>query len=231
VKHLEKERLEERLSVRLAQAANRIFARIYHHTIVRSPSRLPAKGPAILVCNHISGLDPLLIQSACRRMIVWMMAREYYDIPGLNWFFKRIDAIPVERSGRDSAATRAALRALARGNVLGVFPEGRIETDHELLPFQTGVAMMAMKTGVDVYPAYIDGTQRGREMLQAFAIPNDVHLSFGSVITFDGSNTSRDALDVQTNRIRQEVSTLRLQELRHKLFLKKGDGALPGGAE
>jgi 1-acyl-sn-glycerol-3-phosphate acyltransferase len=217
VKQVEPEPFEERLDIRLALAANRMFARIYHRTTILSPSLLPAKGPAILVCNHISGLDPLLVQSGCRRMIVWMMAREYYDIPQLTWFFKRVQAIPVERSGRDSTATRAALRALSAGRVLGVFPEGRIETDHELLPFQTGVAMMAMKLGLRVYPAYIDGTQRGKEMLEAFSRSNQVYLSFGEPTTFSRSESSKDLLETNTLRIHDAVLTLRLESMRRSI--------------
>ena len=97
---------------RTARVANAILARVYHRTIVRSPLHLPRHGPGILVCNHISGLDPVLVQSVCPRLVVWMMAREYYEIPGLRWLFETIEAIPVDRSGRDMAATRAALRRL-----------------------------------------------------------------------------------------------------------------------
>jgi 1-acyl-sn-glycerol-3-phosphate acyltransferase len=210
VKQVAEDDFEDRFEIRLAQAANRMFTRIYHHTTVLSPPRLPRKGPAILVCNHVSGLDPLLVQSACPRMIIWLMAGEYYDITGLSWFFKMVEAIPVQRSGRDATATRAALRALARGHVLGVFPEGRIETDHELLPFQTGVAMMSIKTGVDVYPAYLDGTQRGKEMLDAFVHPNQVRISFGKPMSFGRSGTSKEELEFHTAQIQQAVLSLRL---------------------
>lgn len=151
----------------------------------------------------------MLIQSVCSRMIVWMMAKEYYDLKSLTWLYKLIEAIPVDRGGRDMAATRAALRALTNGRVLGVFPEGRIETDHELLPFQTGVAMMAMKTGVPVYPAYLDGTQRGKEMVEAIAKPNEVTVSFGPPITFARKHTSKETLEQATERIRQAVFELR----------------------
>src|SRR5436190_238239 len=84
-----------------------------------------------------AALDALLIQSVCPRLITWMMAKEYYAVPGIGWVFRTVGAIPVERSGRDLAATRAAMRALEENAVLGIFPEGRIETDRELLPFQT----------------------------------------------------------------------------------------------
>jgi 1-acyl-sn-glycerol-3-phosphate acyltransferase len=200
---------ERRLGIRVAQAANRMFTRTYHHVDVFSPSTLPRTGPAILACNHVSGLDPMLIQSACSRMIVWMMAKEYYDLKTLKWFYEAIEAIPVARSGRDMPATRAALRALHNGRVVGIFPEGRIETERELLPFQTGMAMMAIKTGVSVYPAYVDGTQRGKEMVSAIASPNRVTLGFGKPLNFKGMGTGKDKLEEATEKIRQAVLELR----------------------
>ena len=165
--------------------------------------QLPLKGAAILVCNHTSGLDPLLIQSVSKRLIIWMTAKEYYEIKGINWVFRTIMAIPVERSGRDMAATRAALRALAEGRVLGVFPEGKIETSRDLLPFQPGVALMAIKAGVPVYPAYIDGTMRGKTMIDGFRERNQAVLRFGPAVEFDRSSTSRESLDAATAKIQR----------------------------
>jgi 1-acyl-sn-glycerol-3-phosphate acyltransferase len=201
--------MEDQFGVRLAQCTNRIFARGYHNMRVFTPSQLPRKGPAIVVCNHASGLDPMLVQSACSRMIVWMMASEYYKIKSLRWFYEAIEAIPVDRSGRDVAATRAALRTLANGRVLGIFPEGRIETERRLLPFQTGVAMMAIKTGVDVHPAYLDGTQRGRAMVSAIIDSNNVRLSFGKPIAFKKGHASKEALEDATVRIQNAVIELK----------------------
>jgi 1-acyl-sn-glycerol-3-phosphate acyltransferase len=153
-------------SIRALKRLNELYVRAFHDLKVLSPPRLPETGPAILVCNHTSGIDPFLIQSVCPRVVTWMMAKEFYDIGVFTWAFKLIGAIPVTRSGRDSAATRAAIRALKDGQVLGIFPEGRIENARELLSFQTGVALMAIRTDVPVYPAYLDGEQRNKDMLQ-----------------------------------------------------------------
>jgi 1-acyl-sn-glycerol-3-phosphate acyltransferase len=205
----EKTRPEDRLSIRLLQAVDVCFARIYHRVNVLAPQRLPKQGPAILICNHVSGLDPMLIQSVCPRLIVWMMAREYYEIAALRWIFKTVEAIPVDRGGRDLAATRAALRALEHGRILGVFPEGRIETTRDLLPFQTGVAMMAVKANVPVYPAYLDGTQRGKEMLQAFLYRNVATVAFGPPLEVGGVSTSKDMLAAVTDRFTGAVRRLK----------------------
>src|SRR5690348_15956532 len=124
------------------QAINRLYARVYHQVEVLSPQRLPTRGPAILVCNHTSGIDPELIQSCCPRIILWMMVREYYEVPILRNVLELIGVIPVSRGARDSSATRAAMRALTDGKILGLFPEGKIETTDEILPFLPGVGVM-----------------------------------------------------------------------------------------
>ena len=202
-------RPEDRQIIRVLRAVNICFCRIYHRLTVHSPHQLPRSGPAILVCNHVSGLDPLLVQSVCPRVITWMIAREYYEVRGLNWVFKQVGLIPVERTGRDLSATRAAMRVLAHGAVLGVFPEGRIEPTRELLPFQTGVALMAIKTKVPVFPAWVEGTQRGEGVARAVLTPCTASVAFGPAVDFDRSSTSREALDAATQKIANAVKDLR----------------------
>jgi 1-acyl-sn-glycerol-3-phosphate acyltransferase len=196
---------------RLLHAVNRVYVRGYHRLEVQTPPTLPARGPAILVCNHISGLDPLLLQAALPRRVVWMMAAEYYDLPVLSWVFRSIEAIPVDRGGRDTTATRAALRTLAAGRILGIFPEGKIAKTHDLLPFQSGVAVMAARTGVPVCPAYLDGTNRGLEMLPAFLKPNETSVRFGPPLQLQAQRGVKPDLNIFTEHIFKSVARLQQQ--------------------
>lgn len=198
-----------RLSVRALLAIGRMYSRTFHRLEVLAPCSLPRTGPAILVCNHTSSIDPVLIQSVCPRLVVWMMAREYYERPSLKWGFDLLEIIPVERSGKDMAATRAALRALSNGRILGVFPEGRIETEPVTLPFQPGVAMMAHRAAVDVYPAWLDGSQRGKPMMRALTQPQSVTLTFGNKVPlqFDGRKPD---LRAATTQIQHAVEALQV---------------------
>lgn len=207
-------RAEDRLPVRALHLADRLLARVWHHTVVLRRHPLPADGAAILVCNHTSGIDPFMLQSVIDRVVVWMMAKEYYGIKALTWAFRIIEAIPVDRAARDTASVRAALRALHDGRVLGIFPEGRIEPTRDLLEFQTGAALLAIKARVPVYPAFIEGTQRGKSMPAAFAFPNRVTISFGPPVEFDRSSTSRESLEEATERIKTAVESLRPARMR-----------------
>ena len=185
------------------------FARLYHGQSAISPCRLPRTGPAILVSNHISSVDPLLLQAFCPRLIRWMMAKEYFDFKPLRWLFDTVGVILVERSGRDMAATRAAIRALEAGYVLGVFPEGKIESTNDLIPFQNGIGLLAMKTRAAVFPAYIEGTRRNREMVEAFLRPSSGSIVFGPGLELGDLDDSRAGIEEATRRIQGAVEGLK----------------------
>jgi 1-acyl-sn-glycerol-3-phosphate acyltransferase len=205
---------EHRWSCHIMQAVNRMFTRGYHRLRVLTPCRLPTRGAAIIVCNHTSGLDPHLIQACCPRLITWMMAREYYEQPVIRMLLDELGVIPVTRSGRDMSAMRAAMRALESGQLLGIFPEGKIETSDELLPFQTGVALMAMKMNVPVYAAFLDGDQRRLEMLPAFFKRHEATIAFGpGPIEFDRSDMGREGLERATAAMREAIEKLRVRVL------------------
>jgi len=198
---------EERPSIQFLHRLVDLYISGYHKVDVVSPCQVPAQGPAILVCNHVSSLDPMLLQWACSRLIVWMMAREYY-LPGTRWLFDVIRIIPVERSRRDVVATRAAMRALEDGHVLGIFPERRLAADGKIGQFQTGVAMLALRTGVGVYPASVEGTMRDQGMLEAFLFPQRARIAFGPKISLDRQPDSRQQVERATGQIWQTVRDL-----------------------
>jgi 1-acyl-sn-glycerol-3-phosphate acyltransferase len=204
---------ENTLSIRVLRCLNVCFSRIYHHVEVRTPCRLPRRGAGIIVCNHISGVDPVLIQAVSPRLIRWMMAREYYAQPGLKWLLDRVGIIPVDRSGRDLAATRAALEALKNGYIVGIFPEGRIEPTRELLPFLNGIVLLAAKSGAPIYPAYLDGTQRGKEMPRAQIEPQRARLSFGEPFHLTRARSGREHISEATAMIQNSVEKLRIAEV------------------
>ena len=195
--------------VRCANRFVRFYIRGYHRLRVAAPPVIPARGPAILVCNHVSGLDPFLLQSVLDRGIIWMMAKEYYDFPAMSWFYKSITAIPVARSGRDVAATRAALRALELNRVVGIFPEGRIALRGQVLPFQTGVGLLALKSGAPVYPVYLEGSMYNQDMMRAFLLPHRITLAFGPAVEINRADTSRQGLETATQQIHAAVLALR----------------------
>ena len=203
-------RPEDQLPIRVLHAVNTLFSRVYHNLTVLSPAQLPRVGPAIVVCNHISSLDPLLLQSACTyRLIMWMMAKEYMDIPYMGKVFQRLQVIPVDRGSKETTPMRTALKRLGEGRIVGIFPEGRITANSEMNEFQTGVALMAIRAKVPVFPAYLDGTQRSMELTEAFVHRSSSAIAFGPAVEFDRSNTHRETLEAGTKAIKSAVNALR----------------------
>jgi 1-acyl-sn-glycerol-3-phosphate acyltransferase len=199
---------ELRPIIRALMALNRQICSCVHRVRVLAPCRLPAAGPAILVSNHISHMDPALIQSGCRqRQLSWMMTRDFYDLPLAGPLFRMVRAIPVSTSGRDVSALRAAMRGLEEGRIIGIFPEGRIGRSGQMLEFQTGVALIAMRSGVPVFPAALSTAARVTSFWEATLQPQEVQLAFGDPVHL-GSDTSREAVQAATDDLRRRISGL-----------------------
>lgn len=154
----------EDLSARATYRVIRVYARLVHRLSVEGAEHLPdthpdgTVGPLVVVANHTAGIDPLLVQAALDFEPRWMMATDMRD-PRLEWMWELSNAIFVDRSRRDSASLREALRHLQDGGVLGVFPEGHIERPaRHLLPFKDGVGFLIKRSGARVLPIIIDGT-------------------------------------------------------------------------
>lgn len=140
--------------------------------------------PALLVVNHRSPLDPLFITADVdnNRPLGFMMAREYYDVRGLRFINTSQECIPVARDGKDLAATRAALRRLQEGKILGIFPEGGINTGPGLLPGNPGVAWLALRSRAPVFPVFIQNAPTAESMVAPFFRFQRVRVIYGDPI-------------------------------------------------
>ena len=135
----------------------RLYARLVHR--VRFVGlRHVRPGPLIVVANHTSGVDPILIQAGHDHLIRWMMHRRMM-LPRYQrlWDFGRV--IPVGADAKDALAAREAIRALAANDIVGVFPEGGLERPpRHLLPFQPGIGLIISKSRAPVLPVVVTDT-------------------------------------------------------------------------
>jgi 1-acyl-sn-glycerol-3-phosphate acyltransferase len=154
---------------------NTFFARVLWRTTISGPLPIARGQGAVIVSNHCSGIDPLLIQLSTERIVHWMVAREYFEMFGISIVFRTLESIPVNRGGVDTASTKTAIRLAQNGEVVGLFPEGRVNlTDALLLPGRPGAALIALKARVPVIPCYVedapyDGTALGSFFMSAHA--------------------------------------------------------------
>jgi len=180
----------------------------------------PVDSAALIVGNHRSPVDPIVLwqnhhlASARRiiRPIGFMMAREYYEQPALNWFFRAMQAIPVTRGGQDTGAVRQAVQRLKAGELVGIFPEGGInEGPPGVKAANPGVAFLALSTDAPVYPVYIDAAPTADSMVRAFFTPARVRLIYGEPIlltAYRGKKKSQELLHEVTDVIMNSVARL-----------------------
>ena len=203
----------------LSKAA-RLYVAIMLKWDSNRPCPFPKDGPAIIVGNHTSPVDPILIWHRHEdewapgelRVIGFMVAAEYVVRPGIiGWVCRSVESIPVKRAGRDMVAVRASLKRLKENKWLGIFPEGHINLTPEegLNEFNTGAAFVSLKSGVPIYPVFIHNSPRSDSMVRCFFKRSHVHVTYGepidlSAIYGDGK-LSAEILDAATAHIVAEL--------------------------
>lgn len=138
---------------------NQVMARVLWRAEASGPLAIDPGQGAIIVSNHQGPFDPSFVYLATHRIVHWMVAVEYCNNPLLKGFFRAAQSIPVSRRGIDTAATKMAIRYAKEGGLVGLFPEGKINTTGQLLlPGRAGAAIIAIKARVPVVPCYVSGS-------------------------------------------------------------------------
>lgn len=172
--------------------------------------RLP-DGPLILVGNHRSGIDPLLVQSVVDRSLHFLMAREYYDSMWyLRWFFRFVGAIPVQPGGINRRALEEATRALKDGKVLCIFPEGAANPRIPLRRVLPGAVILAMETGAPILPFRVTGVWPfdGRHLFRQFFQRGRAKVAFGEIIHIPGHATDKAGIRFWTDEMKEALLSL-----------------------
>jgi 1-acyl-sn-glycerol-3-phosphate acyltransferase len=127
----------------------------------RNLDAIPEEGGALLVCNHVTYVDALLLAGAIRRPVRFIMLKTIYDIPVLNFVFRTCRTIPITGRSRDEAAYEQAFadirKGLVAGDLLCIFPEGALTKDGEIAEFRSGVERILAETPVPVIPLALQG--------------------------------------------------------------------------
>jgi len=143
----------------------RFLAWLLIHTFYRVDKagleNIPDEGPCIVVCNHVSYVDAVVIAACVRRPLRFVMDHRIFRIPVLSFIFRTMRTIPIAPAKEDAAmkerAFAEAAAALRAGEVVGIFPEGRLTDTGELNPFRPGVQQMLATTPVPVVPMALSG--------------------------------------------------------------------------
>lgn len=134
-----------------------VVTRVVYRLKVRGDEHLPTDGAAILVCNHVSFIDAVILGVCSPRPMVFLMDHRIFKTPGIGWFFRAVKAIPIAPQKEDPQAYEQAFdrarEVLRNGDLLCLFPEGAITKDGRMQPFKAGIMKILASDPVPVIPA------------------------------------------------------------------------------
>jgi 1-acyl-sn-glycerol-3-phosphate acyltransferase len=198
------------------------WLKMVFRTHVEGAEHVPASGPAILASNHLSYADWLFMPLTIPRRVTFVAKAEYFSTPGIKgWFQRKIFSgagqVPIDRSGASAAegALASARAILAEGELFGIYPEGTRSHDGRLYRGKTGVARLALETGVPVVPVAVVGTDVVAPPGKKFGTFTRPVVRFGKPLDFsryDGLENDRYILRAITDEIMYEIMQLSGQE-------------------
>lgn len=154
---------------------NRFYCR-YFHGLTTERLVIPESGPVVIIANHISGLDPIMLQALSKRPLRFLVAREQYERPVFHWMMKKAGCIPVDRTHNPQQAMREAITALRNGEALAIFPHGGIVYPvQENTRLKGGAVRLAQMQNVPLYPVFFSGIRGAGFTLLAYLLPGRVN--------------------------------------------------------
>jgi 1-acyl-sn-glycerol-3-phosphate acyltransferase len=141
-----------------------LFA-VLTRTEVRGREHIPPKGPIIVAGNHLGPIDPVLTGVQFPWFVEPMALTDLFRVPGTGTVLRLYGVIPVNRDAHDGGAMRLALEALNAGRSVSILPEGRMSKSGALERARTGVAYLALTSGVPVLPVAVTGTEHAVRLL------------------------------------------------------------------
>ncbi|MDR1688572.1 MAG: 1-acyl-sn-glycerol-3-phosphate acyltransferase [Clostridiales bacterium] len=164
---------------------------------------IPNTGGVVICGNHINWFDPVLIAVTTKRPIHFMGKKELFKNPLLKFFFKHINAFPIDRQATtDLKSLKTAISLLKGGAVLGIFAQGTRMKDSEVKSAKAGTAMFALKSGASIVPAGITGTYKWF---------SKVEVKYGKPITleqYDSKKLRHEVLDEVTETVVESINEL-----------------------
>lgn len=195
---------------RLLDRLNRLICQVLYQVTPLSPSPLPQNGPVLLVSDHSSYSDPMLLAATANRPIIFLTAREVYQRRDLRWLCEIAHYIPINRGTHDVGAVRAMLRALRQGEVIGIFPEGGID-EHRKESGHLGIGYLALKTGAPVVPVSIAWDQaRPVHLGRSLITPGRAVVRYGPLIVPPSDpDPTRETIRAVTATIMRAIQNIR----------------------
>jgi 1-acyl-sn-glycerol-3-phosphate acyltransferase len=170
----------------LLYRGGRVICRIISTTMfdlkVYGIRHVPRSGGVLIVSNHQSYLDPVVLGSQLPRPLSFLAKSELFEAPRFGWLIRQLNAFPVRLGEGDVGAVKETIRRLQEGHALNIFPEGSRSSDGEIAPIESGIGLIVRRAGVPVVPAAIHGSfdawPRGAVMFRS----RPIRVQFGPVM-------------------------------------------------
>ena len=195
---------------------------IYNRPFTRGLDKPPADGPVIFASNHLAVMDSFYFPLVNKRQLTFLAKKEYFTTPGLvgaiqRWFFSSVGQVPIDRAdkGSQEAALQTALRVLEKGDALGMYPEGTRSPDGRLYRGKTGMARIALESGVKVYPVAMINTNKVNPIGSWIPRPYRCGVIVGDPIDpaeFKDAGDDYQQARALTDRVMEELAKLSGQE-------------------
>jgi 1-acyl-sn-glycerol-3-phosphate acyltransferase len=156
--------------------------KLYFRFRYHGGEHVPREGPLVLVCNHQSNLDPLMVGVACPRQLSYL-ARDTLFVGAFGMLIRSFDAIPIDREGTGLAGLRNTLGRLKKGGAVLMFPEGTRTPDGNLQSLKPGFAPLVRRSSATIVPAALDGPFRAMPRGVKWPRPVRITLQFGPALT------------------------------------------------
>lgn len=164
---------------RLIKAAAPVIGSYWRLSTAGAVERFPDDGPVLVAANHSCFLDPWLVTMINHRDIHWLTTRKWYDrSPAWRHFFDAQGVLPVQADD-PQATIEVMCGALSRGQIVGIFPEGRISYDGKLQRFRPGLSRVAARTGAPVVPVGIRGSFESLPRTRRLPRPSKITIHYG----------------------------------------------------
>jgi 1-acyl-sn-glycerol-3-phosphate acyltransferase len=183
----------------------RLIAGVAFRFRVEGAERVPRSGPGILVAPQRNWLDPAAVGGACPRPVRFLIMDSVYRKPWARWFYRAMRSIPVKSGGSSSiGALRGALRWLQRGELIGIFPEGRVVPRAGAGRIHAGAALLSVRSGAPVIPVEIRGSAQAWPHGRSYPAPAAVSVHIGTPI-WPPPAEGPDAVDQLQRRIERAI--------------------------
>ena len=206
------------LFARLTVAVSRVLYNIFLTWSVTGRENVPPSGALVVVANHVNVADPVLLLCSFPRWVTYMAKEELFRYPFIGALLHSGGAVPIARTGtvqQKRNAMRQAEELLARGHVLGLFPEGKRDRTGVLLPGKPGAAVVAAHSGAPLIPMAVSGTEQMSVLNWLWKRPT-VTVTIGKpfLLSQTGGRISRSMASELTNEIMLQIAALLPKEQR-----------------